>query len=135
MLKKANNKIFIYIGEIDLHPWKEIDKARVYLDNKGQIKVDELIIPDNRRRDFREKFEFLKEYLEKKKLPYDVSKFWRRELRNVILEMEKKKQKIISFGKLSDIYNQNYIAEIGKDAFEKIGKNCLKKYKIELRRR
>ena len=100
-----------------------------------KIYVDELIIPDNRRRDFREKFEFLKEYLEKKKLPYDVSKFWRRELRNVILEMEKKKQKIISFGKLSDIYNQNYIAEIGKDVFEKIGKNCLKKYKIELRRR
>jgi len=128
-----NNQALIYIGETHLHPWKKIDKAKVYLSNKGQIMVNELMIPDNRRRDCRDKFKFLKEYLEKKRLPYDVSKFLRKELRDIVFEMGKKKQKTISFGKLYDIsHNQNWIAGIRKEIFERIAGFVRRKYRREL---
>ena len=130
---RTNNKALIYIGETHLCPWKEIDKAKIYLNQKGEIIVNELIIPDNRHRDCKDKFNFLKEYLERKKLPYNVAEFEIKNLRNIFTDMEKKKQKTISYAKLHDIYHyQNYIVGIKEEIFKRIEKFVKRKYRKEL---
>jgi hypothetical protein len=131
-----NNNLLIYVGETYLHPLKEINDAKIYLNNKGQIIIDELIIPDDRQRNFRRMYNFSKDYLEKKKLPLDISKFWRKDLNDIVFEMARKKQKYISLDALDDIRHcQNQIAGIRDAVITRIRKFVRRKWIKTLRKR
>lgn len=130
MRRKISNNPLIYIGETYLHPLKEIDNAKVYLNSKGQIIINELVIPDDRQRNFRRMYNFLKDYLEKKKLPYEISKFRRKDLNDLVFEMERKKQKYISLNALEDIrHYQNQLARIREIVITRIRKFVKRKWR------
>jgi len=136
MRGKANDNPLIYVGETYLRPLKEIDNAKVYLNSKGQIIIDELIIPDDRQRNFKRMYGFSKDYLEKKGLPYDISKFWSRDLNDIVFEMARKKQKYISLDALDDIrHYQNQIAGVREVIITRVRKFVRRRWIKALRER
>lgn len=118
--QKKSDNLLIYVGETKLYPLNREKTTKIFLENNGKVITDELVVHDDRQRNFRRMYDFSRAYLENRKMPYDISRFFVKNLEDIFSKMKHKKQKNISFDALADIIEyQNQIARIREAIIER----------------
>lgn len=129
---KYKNSKSILIGEYTLRPWKQKNEE-VFLSEKGKIFSESIKIKDTKNHDFRQDYEFVKKYLDKKRKKYDVRGFFEMSLHDVKEMLWSKNRKSISTNRIVEILRwDNQIAQVRELVEARFKENILKEHYKEL---
>ncbi len=103
--------------------------VNIYINHKGEIYCDYFVIKDfTRTENFKQKYWFIKRYLDKKRKAYDVTGIYNITIGDLRQIMWSKDIKSISRNRIEGIvHNENQIANIKDDTIQRLKKYLEKK--------